>query len=148
MIQRPDWNEYFMKIAEDVSSRSTCIRRHVGAIIVKDKRILSTGYNGAPKGLEHCTTETCLRNIYNVPSGEKHELCRGLHAEQNAIIQAASHGVSIDGAVIFVTHQPCVICTKMLINSGIKTFYYKNPYNDKLALEMMKDARIEQIILK
>lgn len=147
MVQRPEWNSYFMKIAEDVATRSTCIRRSVGAVIVKDKRILSTGYNGAPKGVPHCTEETCLRNKYNVPSGQKHELCRGLHAEQNAIIQAACHGVSIDGAVIFVTHQPCIICTKMLINSGIHTFYYKNAYNDELAIEMMDEANIKRIIL-
>jgi len=136
-----------MKIAADVSSRSTCLRRNVGAIIVKDKRILSTGYNGAPTGITHCTAETCLRTRYNVPSGEKHELCRGLHAEQNAIIQAAYHGVSINGGSIYVTHQPCSICTKMLINSGIVRFIYSSPYNDPLAEEMVKETDIEIIIL-
>jgi len=143
MTDRPSWDDYFMKIAADVATRATCIRRKVGAVIVKDRRILTTGYNGAPAGITHCTPETCLRNIYNVPSGERHELCRGLHAEQNAIIQAALHGVSIRGAVIYVTHQPCSICTKMLINSGITRFIFQEPYNDQLAQEMMKEAGIE-----
>jgi dCMP deaminase len=147
MTDRPSWDQYFAKIAEDVAERSTCIRRKVGAVIVKDKRILTTGYNGVPRGVPHCTEETCIRKKYNVPSGERHELCRGLHAEQNAIIQASYHGVSIKGAVIYVTHQPCVICTKMLINSGITTFLYKNPYNDALAQEMMEQAHIKTIIL-
>lgn len=131
-----------MKIAEDVSTRSTCIRRQVGAVIVKDKRMLTTGYNGVPTGISHCTEKTCLRTIYNVPSGERHELCRGLHAEQNAIIQAAYYGVSVKGATIYVTHQPCSICTKMLINSGIESFIYKSPYNDPLAEEILKETGI------
>ncbi|MFH0974534.1 MAG: dCMP deaminase family protein [Spirochaetota bacterium] len=147
MTERPTWDEYFMKIALDVSERATCIRRKVGAVIVKDKRILSTGYNGAPAGVSHCTKETCLRTINNVPSGERHELCRGLHAEQNAIIQAALHGVSINNASIYITNQPCSICTKMLINSGIKKFIYKEPYNDKLAVEMIKEADVITIIM-
>lgn len=144
---RPQWNDYFMKIAEDVSSRSTCVRRAVGAVIVKDKRILTTGYNGVPKDMAHCTEETCIRKLHNIPSGEKHELCRGLHAEQNAIIQASYHGVSINGADIYVTHQPCSICTKMLINSGIMRFFIKNPYNDSLALEISNEAGVEIIII-
>ncbi|HOF33738.1 MAG TPA: cytidine/deoxycytidylate deaminase family protein [Spirochaetota bacterium] len=144
---RPEWNDYFMKIAEDVATRSTCVRRSVGAVIVKDKRILTTGYNGVPKGITHCTEETCIRKLYNIPSGEKHELCRGLHAEQNAIIQASYHGVSIKDADIYVTHQPCVICTKMLINSGINHFFVKNPYNDPLAAEMAKEAGIKITII-
>lgn len=148
MEERPSWDEYFMKIARDVSERATCIRRKVGAVIVKDKRILSTGYNGAPAGISHCTKETCLRTLYNVPSGERHELCRGLHAEQNAIIQAALHGVSINGASIYITNQPCSICTKMLINSGIKKFIYREPYNDKLAMEMIKEAGITILIME
>jgi len=147
-MTRPTWDEYFMMIAHDVSSRATCIRRKVGAVIVKDKRILSTGYNGVPTGITHCTPETCLRNIYNVPSGERHELCRGLHAEQNAIIQAAFHGVSIAGAIIYVTHQPCSICTKMLINAGIKKFIFEHPYNDELAKAMMDEAGVEAIIFR
>jgi dCMP deaminase len=148
MAERPSWDNYFMKIAQDVATRATCIRRKVGAVIVKDKRILSTGYNGAPAGISHCTKETCLRTRFNVPSGERHELCRGLHAEQNAIIQAALHGVSINGASIYITNQPCSICTKMLINSGIKKFIFKDPYNDQLAIEMIKEANIETIILE
>ena len=145
-MNRPTWDEYFMKIAHDVSSRATCIRRKVGAVIVKDKRILSTGYNGVPTGITHCTLETCLRNIYNVPSGQRHELCRGLHAEQNAIIQAAYHGVSIAGAIIYVTHQPCSICTKMLINAGIKKFIFEHPYDDELAKTMMEEAGVEAFV--
>ncbi len=148
MQPRPSWDEYFMKIAKDVSERATCIRRKVGAVIVKDKRILSTGYNGAPAGITHCTNETCLRTLNNIPSGERHELCRGLHAEQNAIIQAALHGVSINNASIYITNQPCSICTKMLINSGIKRFIYREPYNDALAMEMMKEANISALIME
>jgi dCMP deaminase len=142
MNERPTWEAYFMKIALDVSSRSTCLRRNVGAIIVKDKRILTTGYNGVPTGISHCTEKTCLRMKYNIPSGERHELCRGLHAEQNAIIQAAYHGVSIKDATVYVTHQPCSICTKMLINSGIKKFIFQHPYNDPLSEEMLKETDI------
>ena len=148
MEHRPSWDEYFMKITEEVATRSTCLRRQVGAIIVKDKRILTTGYNGVPTGISHCTTETCLRIKYNVPSGERHELCRGLHAEQNAIIQAGYHGVSIKDATIYITHQPCTICAKMLINSGIKKFIYKKPYNDELAMEMLKETDIELIAME
>jgi len=146
-MNRPTWDEYFMTIAHDVATRATCIRRKVGAVIVKEKRILSTGYNGVPTGITHCTPET-FRTIYNVPSGERHELCRGLHAEQNAIIQAAYHGVSIANAIIYVTHQPCSICTKMLINAGIKTFIVEHPYNDELAQAMMNEAGIETIVFK
>lgn len=145
-MTRPSWDDYFMRIAGDVATRSTCLRRQVGAIIVKDKRILATGYNGAPTGISHCTNDTCLRIKYNVPSGERHELCRGLHAEQNAIIQAAYHGVSINGAIIYVTHQPCSICTKMLINSGITTFIYQDPYDDPLALEMIRESGVTLVI--
>ncbi len=146
MDKRPGWDDYFMKIAEDVASRATCIRRKVGAVIVKDKWIITTGYNGAPSNISHCTEESCLRTKYNVPSGERHELCRGLHAEQNAIIQAALHGVSIKGATLYCTHQPCSICTKMLINSGIKKFVFSAPYNDPLAEEMVREAGIEIVI--
>ena len=148
MNERPAWDSYFMKIAEDVSTRSTCLRRSVGAVIVKDKRILTTGYNGAPSGIAHCTEETCLRIKFNVPSGERHELCRGLHAEQNAIIQAALHGVSVKGARIYITHQPCSICTKMLINSGIETFIYRYPYPDSLTDEIANEAGIKRIIME
>lgn len=142
MNPRPSWDSYFMKIAEDVSTRSTCIRRQVGAVIVKDKRLLTTGYNGAPTGISHCNEKNCLRTIYNVPSGERHELCRGLHAEQNAIIQAAYYGVSVKDARIYITHKPCSICTKMLINSGIREFIYRNPYTDSLADDMAEESGI------
>ena len=144
---RPSWDEYFMSISEDVSQRSTCLRRKVGAVIVKEKRILATGYNGAPRGISHCTPKKCLRMKHKIASGERHELCRGLHAEQNAIIQAALHGVSIKGASIYITHQPCSICTKMLINSGIKEFLIKSPYPDPLAEEMIKEAKIKITII-
>jgi dCMP deaminase len=146
MKQRPSWDSYFMMIAGDVASRATCIRRSVGAVIVKDKQILTTGYNGPPAGISHCTGKTCIRSKLEVPSGERHELCRGLHAEQNAIIQAALHGVSVNGSKIYITHQPCSICTKMLINAGIKKFVYKNPYDDELAREMIEEAGIEILI--
>ncbi|HDD44717.1 MAG TPA: cytidine deaminase [Candidatus Desulfofervidus auxilii] len=144
-MSRPTWDEYFMKIAFMVAQRSTCLRRKVGAVIVKDKRILSTGYNGAPAGLAHCLDIGCLREKIGIPSGEKHELCRGLHAEQNAIIQAAYHGVSIKGATIYCTHHPCVICTKMLINAGIKKIYYAKGYPDELSQTMLKEAKMEVI---
>ena len=146
-ITRPSWDEYFMDIVELVSRRSTCLRRGVGAVLVKDKRLLTTGYNGAPSGLKHCLEVGCLREQMKVSSGERHELCRGLHAEQNAIIQASYHGVSINGAVIYVTHQPCSICTKMLINSGITAFYFREKYNDELAMEMAREAKIKLISL-
>jgi len=142
---RPSWETYFMDIAELVSKRSTCIRRAVGAIIVKDKRILSTGYNGAPTGIRHCTEVGCLREELNVPSGEKHELCRGIHAEQNAIIQAAFHGVSIKNADLFCTNLPCSICAKMLINAGIKKIYYKDGYADSMSKDMLAEAGVELI---
>ncbi len=147
MMNRPDWNQYFMEIAELVSKRSTCLRRKVGAVIVKDKRILSTGYNGAPSGIKHCYETGCLREKLKVPSGERHELCRGLHAEQNAIIQAAYHGVEIKGSVLYCTNLPCIICTKMLINAGIIKIYYKDGYPDKLSKDMLDEAKIDLIKL-
>jgi len=140
---RPDWEVYFMKIAQLASTRSTCLRRQVGAVLVKEKNILATGYNGAPSGLRHCDEVGCLREKDHVPSGQRHELCRGLHAEQNAIIQAASHGVSIRGAVLFCTNFPCVICTKMLINAGIRVVYYESGYPDALSERMMREAGME-----
>jgi len=146
-IIRPDWDEYFMEIAQIVRTRATCIRRQVGAIAVKDKRILTTGYNGAPAGLAHCSEVGCLRAEMNVPSGQRHELCRGLHAEQNTIIQAAVYGTSIKGATFYVTHQPCVVCAKMLINAGIERLVILDDYPDKLSEEMLKQAaiRVEKI---
>ena len=140
--QRPAWDEYFLEVANLVAKRSTCHRRHVGAVLVKEKRILATGYNGAPTDISHCTEETCLRTKFNVPSGERHELCRGLHAEQNAIIQAARHGVNIDGATLYCTTMPCIICTKMIINAGIAKVVYAEGYTDDLAREMIREAAI------
>ncbi len=145
--ERPDWDSYFMAITVLVSKRSTCVRRSVGAVIVKDKRILSTGYNGAPSGIEHCSEVGCLRDQLNVPSGEKHELCRGIHAEQNAIIQAAFHGVSIKGATLYCTNQPCSICAKMIINAGIKNIFYQEGYADSMSRQMLKDADVDLIKL-
>lgn len=145
---RPAWKDYFMDIAKLVSQRSTCTRRAVGAIIVKDKRILSTGYNGAPAGTQHCLDIGCMREKLNVPSGERHELCRGIHAEQNAIIQAAYHGVSVQGASLYCTNLPCSICAKMIINSGIKTIFYESGYADTMSEEMLQEAGIEVIKLE
>jgi len=142
---RPSWETYFMNITRLVAERSTCLRRAVGAIIVKDKRILSTGYNGAPTGLRHCLEVGCLREKLGVESGKMHELCRGIHAEQNAIIQAAYHGVSVKGGVIFCTNQPCSICARMIINAGITKIYYRSGYADSLAQELLQEARIELI---
>lgn len=132
-----------MAICDLVAERSTCVRRKVGAVIVKEKNILATGYNGAPKGLPHCLDIGCLREEMNVPSGEKHELCRGLHAEQNAIIQAAYHGVSINGATLYTTNLPCSICAKMIINAGIVKVIYKEGYADKLSVSMFSETKIE-----
>lgn len=132
-----------MSIAEVVSSRSTCMRRQVGALIVDDKRILATGYNGAPTGIEHCEKYGCIRLQREVPSGERHELCRGLHAEQNAIIQAALYGVSIRGGIIYCTHHPCVVCAKMLVNSGLQKAVIRDDYPDELAKGFFKEAGIE-----
>ncbi|NLG12309.1 MAG: cytidine deaminase [Elusimicrobia bacterium] len=142
-MHRPDWDEYFLKIAELVSSRSTCIRRHVGAVIVKEKRILATGYNGAPSGISHCADVGCIRETMKVPSGERHELCRGLHAEQNAIIQAAYHGVSIKGSVFYITSHPCSVCAKMIINAGIGEIIIKDGYPDKIAEDLLSEAGIK-----
>jgi len=146
---RPGWDEYFMRIAHEVATRSTCMRRHVGAILVLDKRILTTGYNGAPSGLAHCSKVGCLREKYNVPSGQRHELCRGLHAEMNALLQAAYHGIRICGSTIYTTHTPCTLCTKMLINGGIERIVAAAEYPDELAREMLDEAgiRIETLAL-
>jgi dCMP deaminase len=139
---RPDWDQYFMQIAKVVATRSTCLRRQVGAVIVKDHRILCTGYNGAPSGLPHCLDLGCLRDQMKVPSGERHELCRGLHAEQNALIQAALHGISIRGASLYVTHQPCYLCAKMICNAEIKEVFFLGDYPDKMALEIFREAGV------
>ncbi|MHB8276418.1 MAG: deoxycytidylate deaminase [Candidatus Humimicrobiaceae bacterium] len=145
---RPTWDEYFIAITKQVATRATCLRRKVGAIIVKDKRILTTGYNGAPRGVKSCLEiGKCMRQELGVPSGQRHEICRALHAEQNAIIQAAYHGVQIEGSDIYSTTQPCVLCAKMLINAGIKKIYYYEEYPDELALELLKEAGVELIKL-
>ncbi len=140
---RPSWDEYFMEITEVVSKRSTCLRRQVGAIIVKERQILTTGYNGAPRGMEHCLTIGCLRQELGIPSGQRHEICRGLHAEQNAIVQAAYHGVCIKGSTIYCTHQPCFICAKMIINAGLVRVIYANGYPDELAVGAFAEAGVE-----
>ncbi len=143
-MERPSWDEYFMEMALVTAKRSTCMRRQVGAVIVKDKHIIATGYNGAPRGIEHCEDRGgCLRQKLNIPSGERHELCMALHAEQNAIIQAATLGQSIEGATIYVTHQPCVICAKMLINAGMQRIVVREGYPDTLAVEMLNEAGLK-----
>jgi len=143
VVKRPSLDEYFMEIAQVVAKRSTCLRQKVGAIIVKDKRILTTGYNGAPSSLPHCLDVGCLREQLNIPSGERHELCRAVHAEQNAIIQAALHGASIANATLYTTHQPCIMCAKMLINAKIRKVVYGKKYNDERGLEFLKEAGVE-----
>lgn len=142
--KRPDWDTYFLRIARLVSERSTCLRRQVGAVIVRENRMLATGYNGAPNGIQHCfqLPGGCLRESQNIPSGQRQELCRGLHAEQNAILQAAAFGVSLKGGDLYCTHQPCVTCGKMLINAGIKRVVFLGDYPDDLSLEMLKEGKI------
>ena len=148
MDSRPSWDEYFMEMAELTARRSTCLRRHVGAVIVKDKHIIATGYNGAPRKVPHCQEKGgCLRQQLNVPSGQRHELCRAVHAEQNAIIQAATLGQSIEGGTIYVTNQPCVVCAKMIINAGIERIVVKEGYPDDLAVEILKEAGIKIVEL-
>lgn len=141
--QRPSIDEYFIKFADLAATRSTCIRRQVGAVLVRDKHILSTGYNGAPTGIDHCTPESCLRLKSGVKPGERHELCRGVHAEQNAIIQCALHGASSRGATLYVTDSPCTICAKMLINAGIIRVVVKRPYPDKDGVNMLMESGIQ-----
>jgi dCMP deaminase len=141
-MERPGWDAYFMEIAQVAARRSTCLRRKVGAVLVVEWRILSTGYNGAPSGLAHCQDTGCLRENLAVNPGERHELCRGLHAEQNAIIQAALHGVSIKGAACYTTHQPCVLCAKMLINAGVRRVVAGGQYPDELACRLMAEAGV------
>ena len=140
--ERPTWDTYFMDITVLVAKRSTCTRRAVGAVVVRDKRILTTGYNGAPSGISHCGVVGCLRERLNITSGQRHELCRGIHAEQNAIIQAAFHGVSIRGATLYCTNLPCSICVKMLINAGITEIVYQDGYPDPLAENLLREAQI------
>lgn len=140
---RPSWDEYFLEVARLVSNRSTCLRRSVGAVLVKEKKILATGYNGAPSGLKHCLDIGCIREKLKIPSGERHELCQGLHAEQNVLLQAALYGISTRKSVLYITNQPCAICAKMLINAGIKEIVISGGYPDKLARRFLKEARIK-----
>ncbi len=145
---RPSWDEYFMRMAELAATRSTCLRRRVGAVIVKDKKILATGYNGAPSGLKHCLDIGCLRDKLGIPSGERHELCRATHAEQNAIVQAALFGVSIKDGTMYSTTHPCILCTKLIINAGIKRMVIKDSYPDSMSRQMLKEARVKIQVYK
>jgi dCMP deaminase len=147
-MSRPSWDEYFMKICDDVAERSTCKRHNFGAVIVRDKRLLATGYNGAPRGLPHCLEIGCLRDELGIPSGTHHEICRGVHAEQNAIIQCALHGVSSKDATMYVNGIPCKICAKMMINAGIVRVVYSGDYADKEAFELFKQAGVKMDRLK
>ena len=140
MSTRPSWDEYFMTIAQEVAKRSSCIRRQIGAVIVKDKRILATGYNNVPSNIAHCDEVGCLRQQLGIPSGQQHELCRGVHAEQNAIVQAARYGIPIEGSVIYTTTYPCVQCTKMIINCGITEIVYGGSYPDDLSKQLLKES--------
>jgi len=142
-ITRPDIDEYFLKIASVVAERSTCRRHHVGSVAVRSKHILATGYNGAASGLKDCLELGCLRDELNIPSGTRHEVCRGIHAEQNVIIQATLHGVSLEGATIYVTHTPCILCAKMLVNAKIKRFVTFGKYADDAFRDLFKEANVE-----
>jgi dCMP deaminase len=146
-VSRPSWDEYFMNIAQLAATRSTCLRRQIGAVITRDKKILATGYNGAPVGLKHCLDIGCLREKMGIPSGERHELCRATHAEQNAIVQAATHGVSIKDSVLYCTAHPCILCSKLVINAGIKRIVIQESYPDELSQEMLKEAGVEIVVL-
>ncbi|MBF0216176.1 MAG: cytidine/deoxycytidylate deaminase family protein [Candidatus Omnitrophica bacterium] len=143
MTKRPTWDEYFLNIAKLVATRSTCLRRNVGAVVVKNKQILATGYNGAPSGITHCSATGCMREKMKIPSGERHELCRALHAEQNAFLQAARHGVGLDGSSLYITTQPCSICAKMIVNVGVKKIIFEGPYPDEFALGFLSEAGVE-----
>ena len=147
-LARLDSDDYFLKIASVVAERSTCRRHHIGAVAVRDKHILATGYNGAPSGLKDCLELGCLRDELNIPSGERQEICRGIHAEQNVIIQASLHGVSLEGSTVYCTHTPCVLCAKMLVNAKIKRYVSFGRYNDNTFIDLFKEADIEVDIKK
>ena len=147
-LTRPDSDEYFLKIASVVAERSTCRRHHIGAVAVRDKHILATGYNGAPSGFKDCLELGCLRDELNIPSGERQEICRGIHAEQNVIIQATLHGVSLEGSTIYATHTPCILCAKMLVNAKIRRFVSFGEYSDNSFIDLFKEAGIEVDIKK
>lgn len=142
-VSRPSWDEYFMKLAWLVAERSTCVRHHVGAVIVRDKRILTTGYNGAASGTKDCLELGCLRNQLNIPSGTRHEICRAIHAEQNAIIQAGTHGININGGTLYCTHSPCILCAKMIANAKIKRVVMSIEYPDETFKNLFKEAGIQ-----
>ena len=142
---RPSWDEYFLRIARDVAERSTCLRRHVGAVLVREKRILATGYNGAPRGVAHCLEVGCLREELGVPSGQRHELCRGVHAEMNTFLQAALHGVGVAGASLYCTSTPCSLCAKMLINAGVTRVIHLGDYPDEFGRSLLEEAGVELI---
>jgi dCMP deaminase len=144
---RPDWDTYFMDMARLAERRSTCLRRRVGAVVAKDKMVMATGYNGTPKGVTHCEVGGCLREKLGVPSGQRHELCRGLHAEQNAIIQAAYHGVSIRGGTLYCTFRPCIICVKMIVNAGLERVVFLGDYPDELAVAVAAEAGLRMVRL-
>ena len=147
-LNRPDSDEYFLKIAAVVAERATCRRHHVGAVAVRNKHILSTGYNGAPSGARDCLELGCLRDELKIPSGTRHEICRGIHAEQNVIIQASLHGVSLEGSTIYATHTPCNLCAKMLVNAKIKRLVTFGSYNDSSFTELFREAGIEVVMRK
>lgn len=142
MRDRPSWDQYFLEMARVVARRSTCLRRRVGALLVRDKRILTTGYNGAPANLSHCEDVGCLRDELGIPPGQRQELCRALHAEQNAIIQAALHGVTTRGSDLYCTTQPCITCAKMLINAGVNRVVYEGDYPDQPSVDMLRHANV------
>ncbi len=147
-ISRPSWDEYFLDVAHLVAKRATCLRRSVGAVLVKDRRILATGYNGAPSGITHCEVTGCLREKLGIPSGERHEICRGLHAEHNVLLQAALYGVSTKDSALYITNQPCIICAKMIINAGIKEVVFSGGYPDKMARDFLDEAGVKMKIVK
>jgi dCMP deaminase len=147
-VTRPDVDEYFLKIASVVAERSTCRRHHIGAVAVRDKHILATGYNGAPSGFKDCLELGCLRDELGIPSGTRQEVCRGIHAEQNVIVQATLHGVSLEGSTIYCTHTPCVLCAKMLVNAKIGRYVSFGEYDDNSFRELFKEAGIEVDIKK
>ncbi|MCL2029620.1 MAG: cytidine/deoxycytidylate deaminase family protein [Deltaproteobacteria bacterium] len=137
---RPGWDEYFLGLAELAATRSTCLRRRVGALLVADRRVLATGYNGPPRGLAHCREAGCLREDFKVPSGQRHEICRAIHAEQNAILQAAHHGVLVRQATLYCTHQPCAICARLMLNLDITRLVLRGAYPDELALDLFREG--------
>ena len=142
-LRRPSWDDYFMNLAQHVATRSTCLRHHVGAVLIRNKRILATGYNGAPSGMKHCLEIGCIRDQLKIPSGTKQEICRAIHAEQNAIVQCAVYGVSSNESTLYITHQPCTICAKIIINAGVKRIVFQKPYPDAYAQSLLKEAGVK-----